>query len=130
MLAVMVYCANLWPGWALSSATLVTYLIGGGSAPAIAVLGLLVIGASLTLAPVVYVALERMIFIKVAAVAGTMMCFYSVLLIVINRRHLPQAIRIRSYRLAIMVWATLVFGALAALTIRQQLSMLLNGGVQ
>lgn len=68
VLAVMVYFANLWPGWALSSATLVTYLVGGGSAPAIAVAGLLIIGASLTLAPVVYVALERMIFVKVAAV--------------------------------------------------------------
>ncbi|MBP1623924.1 MAG: hypothetical protein H6Q07_1944 [Acidobacteria bacterium] len=68
-LAVMVYFANLWPGWALSSATLVTYFIGGGSAPVVAVVMLLVIGAGLTLAPVVYVALERMIFVKVAAVA-------------------------------------------------------------
>jgi hypothetical protein len=69
VLAIMVYCANVWPGWALSSATLVTYMFGGGSAPLIAVIGLLVIGAALTLAPVVYVALERMIFVKVAAVA-------------------------------------------------------------
>ena len=69
VLAVMVYFANLWPGWALSSATLITYLIGGGSAPVIAVISLLVIGASLTLAPIVYVALERLIFVKVAAVA-------------------------------------------------------------
>jgi hypothetical protein len=65
--AVLVYFANLWPGWALSSATLVTYLFGG-SAPVIAVVSLLVIGASLTLAPVIYVALERLIFVKVAAV--------------------------------------------------------------
>jgi hypothetical protein len=63
-----------------------------------------------------------------ASVAGTMMCFYSALLIVINRRHLPEAIRIRSYRLIALVWATLVFGTLAALTIRQQLSILLHGG--
>src|ERR687893_2319240 len=27
--AVMVYFANIWPGWATSSATLVTYLVGG-----------------------------------------------------------------------------------------------------
>ena len=26
---VMIYFANLWPGWAISSATMVTYLIGG-----------------------------------------------------------------------------------------------------
>ena len=69
VLAIMVYFANLWPGWALSSATLVTYLFGGGSAPVIAVIGLLVIGAALTLAPIVYVALERLIFLKVAAVS-------------------------------------------------------------
>lgn len=68
-LAIMVYFANLWPGWAISSATLVTYLFGGGDAPTIAVGMLVVIGASLTLAPVVYVALERLIFVKVAAVA-------------------------------------------------------------
>ena len=68
VLAIMVYFANLWPGWALSSATMVTYLFGGGSAPLIAAIGLLIIGAALTLAPVVYLALERMIFVKVAAV--------------------------------------------------------------
>ena len=65
--AIMVYFANLWPGWALSSATLATYLFGG-NASLIAAGMLLVIGASLTLAPVVYVALERLIFVKVGAV--------------------------------------------------------------
>jgi hypothetical protein len=66
--AIMVYFANLWPGWAMSSATLTTYLFGG-NARFIAVGLLLVVGASLTLAPVVYVALERLIFVKVGAVA-------------------------------------------------------------
>lgn len=65
--AILVYFANLWPGWALSSATLATYLFGG-NAVVIAVISLLVIGAGLTLAPVIYVALERLIFVKVAAV--------------------------------------------------------------
>src|SRR5262245_47733264 len=65
--AVMVYFANLWPGWAISSATLTTY-IGGGNARVIAIGVLLIIGASLTLAPVVYVALERLIFVKIGAV--------------------------------------------------------------
>jgi hypothetical protein len=65
--AILVYFANLWPGWAISSATLATYLFGG-SAPVIAMVSLLVIGVSLTLAPVIYVALERLIFVKVAAV--------------------------------------------------------------
>jgi hypothetical protein len=66
--AVMVYFANLWPGWALSSATLATFLFGGGDPRSIALAILLVIGVALTLAPVVYVALERLIFVKIAAV--------------------------------------------------------------
>jgi hypothetical protein len=65
--AVLVYFANLWPGWAISSATLASYLFGG-SPTLIAVVSLIVIGVSLTFAPVIYVALERLIFVKVAAV--------------------------------------------------------------
>ena len=65
--AVLGYFANLWPGWAISAATLATYLFGG-NATIIAVVTLLVIGVALTFAPVVYVALERLIFVKVAAV--------------------------------------------------------------
>ena len=65
--AVLAYFSNLWPGWAISSATLASYLFGG-SPTVIAVASLLVIGFSLTFAPVVYVALERLIFVKVAAV--------------------------------------------------------------
>jgi hypothetical protein len=67
LFAVMGYFANLWPGWAISSATLTSYLFGGNPT-AIAVVTLLIIGFSLTFAPVVYVALERLIFVKVAAV--------------------------------------------------------------
>ena len=67
LFAVMGYFANLWPGWAISSATLTSYLFGG-SPTTIGVVTLLVIGFSLTFAPVVYVALERLIFVKVAAV--------------------------------------------------------------
>ena len=65
--AIMVYFANLWPGWALSSATLTTYLFGGNPTY-IAVGVLLVIGVGLTLAPVVYLALERLNFLKIAMV--------------------------------------------------------------
>jgi hypothetical protein len=65
--AVLVYFANLWPGWALSSATLTTFLVGGS--PTVIGIGiLLIIGVALTMAPVVYVALERLIFVKVALV--------------------------------------------------------------
>jgi hypothetical protein len=67
VLGLLVYFANLWPGWAMSSATLTTFLVGG-NARYIAVGLLIVIGLGLTLAPVVYVALERLLFVKVAAV--------------------------------------------------------------
>ena len=65
--ALMTFFANLWPGWATSSATLVTYL-WGGNANYIAIGMLVVIAATLTLAPVVYVALERIEMVKVAGV--------------------------------------------------------------
>jgi hypothetical protein len=65
--ALMTFSANLWPGWATSSATIATYL-WGGDANYIAIGMLLVIGATLTLAPVVYTVLERIEMLKVAAV--------------------------------------------------------------
>src|SRR3712207_8126378 len=67
--AIMAYFANIWPGWATSSATLVTYLVGGSVVP-IAIGMLLLIGITLTLAPVVYQALEKIEFFKVAAEIG------------------------------------------------------------
>jgi len=67
--AIMTYFANLWPGWATSSASMLTYLFGGGDPRWIAIGMLVVIGAILTLAPVVYVMLERLIAVKIAAVA-------------------------------------------------------------
>ncbi len=66
--ALLTYFANLWPGWAISSATLLSYIFGG-EPRIIGIALLLVIGAILTLAPVVYVALERAQMLKIAAVA-------------------------------------------------------------
>ena len=63
MFALLAYFANLWPGWVTSSATLVTYLVGGDVA-AIAIGMLLVIGLTLTMAPVVYQALEKIEMFK------------------------------------------------------------------
>ena len=65
--ALLAYFANIWPGWATSSATLVTYLVGGSVVP-IAIGMLLLIGVTLTLAPVVYQALEKIEWFKVGAV--------------------------------------------------------------
>jgi hypothetical protein len=53
-----------------------------------------------------------------------MMCLYSALLLVLNRRGLPEVIRVRSYRAGALVWSTAFFGLLAALTIWQQLERL------
>ncbi|WP_182086047.1 Nramp family divalent metal transporter [Aureimonas sp. ME7] len=65
--ALMTCFANLWPGWATSSATMLSYIVGG-EPRWIAIGMLLVIGLILTLAPVVYVLLERLQMVKVAAV--------------------------------------------------------------
>ncbi|SDD63831.1 Nramp family divalent metal transporter [Auraticoccus monumenti] len=65
--AILAYFANLWPGWAISSATIVSFMTGG--TPRFIAIGMLIaIGLVLTLAPVVYVALERAQMLKVAAV--------------------------------------------------------------
>ncbi|SDH32170.1 Nramp family divalent metal transporter [Nonomuraea jiangxiensis] len=68
---VMTLCSNLWPGWVTSSATMVTYLTGSGQGSVrwIAIGMLVVIALGLTLAPVIYIALERVIFVKIALVA-------------------------------------------------------------
>ena len=42
-----------------------------------------------------------------ACVGGTMMFLYSLLLILLNRRELPAAIRIRFVRAGVLVWSTL-----------------------
>ena len=57
-------------GWATSSAAMLTYLFGAGDPRWIAIGILLVIGVILTFAPVVYVMLERLIAVKIAAVAS------------------------------------------------------------
>ena len=61
-----------------------------------------------------------------ASVGGTMMCLYSILLFVLNRRGLPEAIRVRSVRAAALIWSAGFFGLLASLTIWQQLQRLVG----
>jgi hypothetical protein len=109
--AVMTYFANLWPGWATSSATLVTYL-WGGNANYIAIGMLVAIGAILTLAPVVYVALERAQMLKVAAV-GLLVVVSAVFAITAEAwGDLPKAATDASIPVSELGWATLL-GALA-----------------
>jgi len=59
-----------------------------------------------------------------ACTGGTMMCMYSLLLLVLNRRELPAPIRVGGFRIAALVWATVFFGVLSALTVWQQLRLL------
>jgi hypothetical protein len=68
ILATGAVLATMWPGWATSAATVTTFAIGGGDPNVIAIVGLLVIGALLTASPVVYQTVERLEFLKVAAV--------------------------------------------------------------
>ncbi|GAB3261819.1 Nramp family divalent metal transporter [Kineosporia babensis] len=64
---VLAVFQNLWPGWATAAATMFTYLFGG-NATVVAVIMLLAIGAMLTLAPVVYTLMERLLIVKIVAV--------------------------------------------------------------
>jgi len=65
---VLTFLANAWPGWITSSATMVTFIFGGGNVKLLAVLGLASIAIALTMAPVVYTLVERIEFFKVGII--------------------------------------------------------------
>jgi hypothetical protein len=56
---------NMWPGWATSGVTILTFLTGGGNVPLITIGILVASGIALTISPVVYQTLERAQFFKV-----------------------------------------------------------------
>jgi hypothetical protein len=56
-----------------------------------------------------------------------MMFIYSALLLLVNRRTLPEEIRPGAGRIAALVWAFLLFGFLSVLTFNQQLQNLFGG---
>ena len=71
--AIMMVCAivpNIWPGWATSGATTMTFLLGFSedSAKYIALVAIIAIGITLTVSPVVYNAMEKAEFAKVGLV--------------------------------------------------------------
>ena len=108
--AILCYFANLWPGWAISSATLVTFMTGG--TPRYIAIGLLLlIGAILTLAPVVYVALERIEMLKVAAVLLLLVVGAFAAITATAWRAAPQIITRADFPGAELGFATL-FGAM------------------
>jgi hypothetical protein len=55
-----------------------------------------------------------------ASTGGVMMFLYSFMLITLNKKMLPPAIQISSFRTATLVWSTLLFGSLAVYTIYDQ----------
>jgi hypothetical protein len=65
---VLAVASNMWPGWATSSATVFSYVVGGGEPKWIAIGELVVIGLILTIAPFIYRWVERIEFLKVGAV--------------------------------------------------------------
>jgi hypothetical protein len=62
-----------------------------------------------------------------AVVGGLMMFIYSGLLILINRKILPEPIRVRGWRLAGLIWSVALFGTLSVLTFGDQLGKLFGG---
>jgi hypothetical protein len=77
---VMALCQNFWPGWATGAATTVTFAFGGGDVVTITVLALIAIGLALTMSPVVYQTVEKvmglmvlaiMVFVVIAVVLAT-----------------------------------------------------------
>ena len=55
-----------------------------------------------------------------ASIGGFMMFIYSGLLILINKRSLPPAVRITRFRTATMVWSVLLFGTASVIAISDQ----------
>ncbi len=55
-----------------------------------------------------------------AALSGMVMFVYSILLILINRRFLPEPLKIRGYRLVALIWAVGLFGVLSVVVIIDQ----------
>ena len=80
--------------------------------------GLVVIGMAILL-----VGIDQPLVLLVisACVAGLMMFVYGGLLLFMNRKALPEQIKVRGYRVAALVWVVLLFGVLSVLTVRQQI---------
>jgi hypothetical protein len=83
---------NMWPGWATSGVTILTFLMGGGNVPLITIGILVASGIALTTSPVVYQTLERAQFFKV----GLTLVFLAVAIVAAISPHawadLPQAL--------------------------------------
>jgi hypothetical protein len=90
--AVLTFLANAWPGWITSSATMVTFIFGGGNVKLLAVLGLASIAIALTLAPVVYTMVERIEFFKVGIILFFIVVAIATAVTAEAWAHLPDAV--------------------------------------
>ena len=63
-----------------------------------------------------------------SSINGGVMFIYSMLLIALNWRRLPDTIKLRSYRLLVMFWSVLFFGYFTVVTVRDQFGQLFGGG--
>jgi hypothetical protein len=61
-----------------------------------------------------------------ACVGGLMMFLYSGLLLLVNRRFLPESVRPRGIRVIALIWGVLLFGVFSVLTVREQGAKLLD----
>ena len=68
------------------------------------------------------------LLIAQSSLSGLVMLVYSVLLIQLNRKALPDAIKVRGTRLGALIWSVLFFGVLSALLVYAQLGDLLGSG--
>jgi hypothetical protein len=108
---VLAMLANMWPGWATSSATVLTYAIGAGDPVPIAIGELVLIGVILTVAPVVYRWVERIEFVKVAAVLLLIIGALALALTTEGRGGIAEAVT--SPGLPLELGAALILGGLA-----------------
>jgi hypothetical protein len=52
-----------------------------------------------------------------AALSGGVMFIYSMLLLVINRRFLPDQLKVRGLRMLVLIWAAGLFGVMSVLVV-------------
>jgi vacuolar-type H+-ATPase subunit I/STV1 len=62
-----------------------------------------------------------------SSLSGIVMFVYSILLIQLNRRALPDAIKVRGVRLGALIWSVLAFGIMSSLLVYSQVGDLFGG---
>src|SRR5687767_12945799 len=91
---LLIYSANIWPGWATSAAAMTNFITGGppSHVTPIAVAMLVAIAVILTLARAIYATLEKLIFVKVVLIAGFLVLAMIFSIKAETVRELPQAV--------------------------------------